>query len=229
MLTFFELCGADPDVRFSPFVWRIKLMLAHKDLAYSSETVTFTDKSALEGSGFKTVPVIRHDDTWVSESFTIARYLDQHFPGNPLFETTLAAEQAVLLNNWFDRNIVMPVFPMIVADVFAAIDTDSQKVFRATREPRLGGRKIEDTLEGREEAREAFRANLMPLEKILENNGYLCGDTPAFADYCLMGSLMWPYIVSNFDPVVGSASIKDWRERMFDHFDGLARNAPRAV
>lgn len=229
MLTFFELCGADQGVRFSPFVWRIKLMLAHKKVPYDSKTVTFTDKSALEPSGLKTVPVIKHNDAWISESFDIARYLDDQFPDKPLFETPLAARQALLLNNWFDRNIVMPIFPMIVADILDALDGEDKEYFRVTREARLGGRKIEDVQKDREAAREAFQANLAPLERMLEDNEYLCGASPAFADYCLMGTLMWPYIVSEFDPITGSVPLKDWRERMFDQFDALARNAPRAV
>lgn len=229
MLTLFELCGADPSVRFSPFVWRIKLMLEHKGAAYTSQTVTFTDKSALGTSGFKTVPVIKDGDRWVGESLTIARYLDERFSAKPLFETQLAEVQSVLLNNWFDRNVVMPIFPMIVADIFDALDAENQAAFRQSREPRLGGKTIEETRDGRDAAREAFQANLVPLEAILADNEFLCGDSPAFADYCLMGSLMWPYVVSEFDPVAVSAPIRAWRERMFDLNDTIARKAPRAV
>lgn len=229
MVSFFELCGAQPDVCFSPFVWRIKLMLAHKNISYESHTVTFTDKTALEGSGAKTVPVIKHGDTWISESLEIARYLDANFSGQRLFETSLAATQANIVNNWVDRNIVAPMFPMIVTDIYDALDTDNKKYFKDTREPRLGGRKIEDMRDGREELRTAFKANLGPLESILQSNRFLSGPEPAFTDYCVMGSLMWPHIVTDFDPIAESAELQAWRERMFDLFDGLARNAPRAV
>ncbi len=229
MLTFFELCGAREDVRFSPYVWRIKLMLAHKAIPHETKTVTFTNKAALGGSGLKTVPVIKNGDKWISESLTIARYLEDNFSGSRLFETSLAAEQAVIINNWVDRNIVMPIFPMIVTDIYDALDDANKEYFKATREPRLGGRKIEDMRAGRDELRAAFKANLGPLESILANIPYLSGKTPAFADYCLMGSLMWPHIISEFDPIKESAVLQDWRDRMFDQFDGLARNAPRAV
>lgn len=229
MLSFFELCGAQLDVRFSPFVWRIKLMLAHKNIPYESQTVTFIDKTALEGSGIKTVPVIKHGDTWVSESLEIARYLDANFSGNSLFETPLAAAQASIVNNWVDRNIVMPMFPMIVTDIYDALDEDNRKYFKDTREPRLGGRKIEDMRAGREDLRAAFKANLGPLESILQSTPFLSGAGPAFVDYCVMGSLMWPHIITDFDPIADSAELQAWRERMFDLFDGLAKNAPRAV
>lgn len=229
MILLFELCGAQEDICFSPFVWRIKLMLAHKDIPYHSKTVTFVDKAALEGSGVKTVPVIKHDGKWVSESLEIARYLDKNFPDNNLFETPLAAQQAVLINNWVDRNIVMPMFPMVVTDIYDALDAANKEYFKETREPRLGGRKIEDMRAGREELRSAFKANLGPLESMLQASPYLSGPQPAFVDYCVMGSLMWPHIVSDFDPIADSAVLQDWRKRMFDLFDGLAEKAPRAV
>lgn len=231
MLTLFELCGgADrTDIRFSPFVWRIRLMLAHKGLTHDSKFITFADKSALEGTGFKTVPVIQDGETWVNESFRIARYLDDTYPENPLFETPLAAEQAILINNWFDRSIIMPIFPMIVTDIFDALDDDNKAAFRASREPRLGGRKIEDMRDGREELRAGLAPAFGPLEAIFERNAFLSGTAPAFADHCLMGSLMWPRVVTDFDPILASEPLKAWRERMLDQFDGLARRAPRAV
>lgn len=231
MLTLFELSGnkARPDVGFSPFVWRIKLMLAHKGLDYEREFVSFADKSALAGAGVQTVPVLKNGDTWVAESLRIARYLEETFPDKPLFETPLAARQSVILNNWFDQTIVMPIFPMIVSDIYDVLDDENRAAFKATREPRLGGRRLEDMREGRSELREAFKANLGPLEAILSEQNYLSGDAPAFADYCLMGSLMWPHIVTDFDPVADSDLVKAWRARMFDQFDGLARSAPRAA
>lgn len=229
MLTFFELSAADTDVRFSPFVWRIKLMLAHKGLAYESKTITFADKTALEGSGLSTVPVIKDGDEWVNESLVIAKWLEEKYPENPLFEGPAAKTQAGLISNWIDRNIVMPLFPMIVSDVFAGLDDESKVKFRESREPRLGGKKIEDTRAGREAAREAYQANLAPLEAILENNSFLSGDAPGFADYCLMGAFMWAYVVTDFDPLLGDGPVVAWRERMFDLFDGMPRKTKRAA
>ena len=37
MIRFFDLAGADPDIRFSPNCWRIRMALAHKGL--DAETV----------------------------------------------------------------------------------------------------------------------------------------------------------------------------------------------
>ena len=64
-------------------------------------------------------------------------------------------------------------------------------------------RQLKAPAAGRDAAREAFQANLAPLNAILESNKFLSGDAPAFADYCVMGTLMWAYIVSDFDPLLG--------------------------
>ncbi|WP_262693093.1 glutathione S-transferase N-terminal domain-containing protein [Kordiimonas aquimaris] len=228
MLTLFELSGARPEIRFSPYVWRIKMMLEHKGLDYDTKTVTFTNKSALEGSGLNRVPVIKYGEKWVSESLDIARYLDATFPEKPLFESPLAAEQAVILNNWMDQNILMPVFMMIVADIHDTLDAESQVYFRETREPRIGCT-IESTRSARDERRESFKASLAPIEAILANHDYLSGSVPAFADHCLMGPVMFAHIPSSFDPFAGSIPIQAWRERMFDQYGSFARKAPRAV
>ena len=44
--------------------------------------------------------------------------------------------------------MVMSMFPMVVSDVFAALDEENQASFRASREPRLGGKTIEGTRGG---------------------------------------------------------------------------------
>lgn len=228
MFTLFELCGADSNVRFSPFVWRIKLILEHKSIPYKSETVTFIDKSAMEGSGFQAVPVIRSGDMWLNESFKIARYLDEQFPEKPIFAPGASAAQAALLNNWVDRQLVAPVFPMIAADIVRALDDENHAYFRNSRESRLGST-LEDAGKNREEARGKMQSGLGTLESILSEGPYFGGNSPDFLDLCVLGSLMWPYCVTEFDPIEGCATLTEWRERMFDAHPTDLRSTPRAV
>ncbi len=54
---------------------------------------------------------------------------------------------------------------------------------------------------------------------------YLCGDQPAYADYALFGSFQWARIVSNQDVLAEGDKVCDWRDRMLDLYDGLARQA----
>ena len=72
----------------SPYVWRIRYALAHKGLKCEPVPVGFTEISGIENGRFKTVPIIQHGSTVMSESWDIAEHLetiDRY--------TTLAARQ----------------------------------------------------------------------------------------------------------------------------------------
>lgn len=212
MITLFELCGEDTDVRFSPFVWRIRLILENKGISFNSEPVTFLNKDAMAGSGFEKVPTIRHGDQWLTESFKIARYLDEQFPEKSIFKGA-SKTQALLLNNWVDRHLVAPIFPMIAADIVKVLGEEDYAFFRKSREAVLG-RTLEEAAEGRHDARENLIADLASLESILAETTFFGGDEPDFLDLCILGSLMWPHVVSSFDPIEGSTALTDWRKRM---------------
>src|SRR5260370_39953630 len=53
----FDLPGADPDRRFSPYCWRTKLALAHKGLTVEPIPWRFSETHAIEMSGQRRVSV----------------------------------------------------------------------------------------------------------------------------------------------------------------------------
>jgi glutathione S-transferase len=68
---------------------------------------------------------------------------------------------------------------------------------------------------------------LTPLRDLLGRQTFICGATPAFADYIVFGVFMWAHCVSHVALIEGEDSVQAWRERMLDLYDGLARKAPR--
>ena len=50
-LQLYDLAGAEPERRFSPYCWRIKLALMHKGLPFDTIPWRFTDKEAIAFSG----------------------------------------------------------------------------------------------------------------------------------------------------------------------------------
>ena len=40
----YDLAGADPDLRFSPYCWRVKMAIAHKGLPCETIPWRFSDK-----------------------------------------------------------------------------------------------------------------------------------------------------------------------------------------
>lgn len=63
----YDLAGADPAVRFSPYCWRVRMALAHKGLDVETIPWRFSDKSVIAFSGQGAVPVVCDGDTVLHE------------------------------------------------------------------------------------------------------------------------------------------------------------------
>src|SRR5262252_5221870 len=59
-ITMYDLAGAEPNRRFSPFCWRARMALAHKGLAVETVPWGFTEKDKLPQPNAGRVPVIVH-------------------------------------------------------------------------------------------------------------------------------------------------------------------------
>ena len=79
----YDLAGAEPSRRFSPYCWRTKLALAHKGLTVETIPWRFTDADAIAMSGQGRVPVLLDGDKVVSDSWMIAEYLEAAYPDRP--------------------------------------------------------------------------------------------------------------------------------------------------
>jgi glutathione S-transferase len=79
----FDLAGAEPDRRFSPYCWRTKLALAHKGLTVETIPWRFSDTDAIEISGQGRVPSRCTETKVASDSWTIAEYLKNTYQHRP--------------------------------------------------------------------------------------------------------------------------------------------------
>lgn len=222
----YELAGADPDRRFSPFAWRIRMALKHKGLAFEGVPWRFTEKSVLERlDAAGRVPVIVDGGRTVHDSFVIAEYLDDAYPDRPsLFGGAIGRATTRFVNSWADTGVLGSLFPMLVHDIWLQLGPADQAYFRASREQRLG-RTLEDTVADRDTRLPAFRQSLTPVRLTLGKQPFLAGATPAYADYILFGCFMWARNVSPFKLLAEDDPVHAWRERMLDLHDGEARNA----
>ncbi len=73
-LKLYELMG-DDDRRFSPYCWRIRMALAHKELEAEIVPCRFTDKELFAFSGQDRLPVLQDGETAIADSWDIACYL----------------------------------------------------------------------------------------------------------------------------------------------------------
>lgn len=220
----YDLAAADPNLRFSPYCWRIKMALAHKGLSWEEVPFHFAEKDQLPQPNAGTVPVLVEGDTVVSDSWAIAEYLDRRFPGKPLFACAESKSTALLVKLWMERT-VHPFIPrMGVVDFMSALHEKDKAYFRKTREKRFGT-SLEQHMNNPQQAREGFVAALEPLRAMLKQQPYVAGAQPAFADYIVFGHLQWMRCGSPFPALKKDDAVFDYRERMLDLFDGLGRNA----
>jgi len=223
-LTLYELCGAE-DRRFSPFCWRTRMALAHKGLDPDEIIpVGFTEKEKIAFSGQELVPVIIDNGKTVADSWDIACYLEDAYPECPtLFGCDAALGEALFINNWATRVLIVELFPMIVKDIFDRVREEDREYFRKTREKWMKG-KLEEVQATRGTRIEPFRKHLDPLRYTLEKEPFLCGKAPAYADYIVFGVFQWARHASPFILLSNNDPVREWRERMLDLFDGYARN-----
>jgi glutathione S-transferase len=219
-----QLAGRD-DFRFSPFSWRARMALAHKGLDAELRDVKFSDRAPIAPSGQERLPVLVDGDSWISDSWAIAEYLDDNFPDErPLFGAGSTRAVARFVNSWADSVLHGGIFGLVARDIFDHVHADDSDFFRQTREARIG-MSLEDFQAGREDRLEAFRATLTPLRLTLKEQIFLGGATPAYADYIVFGGFQWARCVSDFKILADDDPVKTWFDRVSALHGGLGASA----
>ncbi len=223
-MTMYDLAGADPALRFSPYCWRTRFALAHKGLPVETIPWRFTDTAVLAFSGQGRVPTIVDEGKVVHDSWAIAEYLEDRHAMPALFGGPLGRAHARFVNAWADSVLVGAIARFIVRDILDVIDSKDRDYFRTSREARFGAT-LEQVQAGREERLPAFRDLLAPVRLTLRNQAFLGGTLPSYADHIVAGTLMWPRCVSRFPLLADDDPVAVWFGRMLDQYGGLGRAA----
>jgi glutathione S-transferase len=211
----------------SPFVWRIRYALAHKDLPFESVHLGFTEIPAILNGRFKTVPVLERGETAMAESWDIALYLDRTFPNSrPLFATPAEAALVRLTDEWFTAEVLRKMFRIYILDVHNAARPADREYFRAKREKSwfLEGQTLENFAADRESRLPALRDSLAPLRSQLKRYPYMGGQTPNYADYIVLGAFIWVASVGTIPMLKPDDSLRGYVDRGFDLYGGIARD-----
>jgi glutathione S-transferase len=223
-ITMFDLAGADPDLRFSPYCWRTRFALAHKGLPVETIPWRFTETEALAFSGQARVPVIRDTDRVVFDSWSIATYLEETYPAPTIFGGAIGRSHALFINSWADGVLLGGIARFIVRDLMDVIDPKDRDYFRTSREGRFGA-PLEQVQAGRDDRLAAFRETLSPVRLVLRRQEWLGGSTPSYADHIVAGTLMWPRCASRYQLLADDDPVAVWFGRMLDQYGGLGRSA----
>jgi glutathione S-transferase len=229
MIQLYDLAGHDPDLRFSPYCWRIRLALAHKGLEAETIPWRFHEKALLPGAPrHQKVPVLVDGGTVLAESADIAAYLDSHYENRPgLFGGETAAAHARFVAAWSDTVLIPRLAPVLVPYVLPLLHPLDQGYFRETRELRLGAT-VDELRARRQTLLDEARATLTPLRATLARQDFLGGKEPSYADYAVFSCLQWARCVGAPELIVDGDQLRPWQGEMLNLFDGLALAARSA-
>jgi glutathione S-transferase len=224
-VTFYDLAGADPALRFSPFCWRTRMALAHKGLEATSIPWRFTEKQAIAFSGQGLVPVLVDGKTTIADSWAIAEHLEDAYPNRPsLFEGDQSRALTRFVNSWADSVLHPWIARLVVRDILDVLAPADAAYFRESREQRFGTT-LEALVADRAAQLPEFRKALQPVRITVRAQPFIAGEEPGYADYIVFGGFQWARAVSPFRLLEADDPVHDWRGRMLDLFGGLAREA----
>ena len=221
----YDLAGAELDRRFSPYCWRTRLALAHKQLPVETIPWHFTEKEEIAASGQPLVPVLVDGDQWIADSWTIANHLEDKYPDAPSLFGGPAGRALTRHYSDIADGLVRAIFPFVVLDVLQHVAEKDRDYFRTSREKRANA-PLEIVVSDRDKRLPDFRASLAPLRLTLKSQPFLGGDQPLYADYAVFGPFQWARCISPFKLLEQDDPIRQWRDRLLDCFDGLGRKVP---
>jgi glutathione S-transferase len=175
-------------------------------------------------SGQHLVPIIEDDGRVIHDSWAIACHLEESYPDAPsLFGDENGRTFARFINYWADNMLMPPLRRFLCLDILQCLDPVDRAYFRASRETQFSA-PLESIAADRSSVRAAFLSALDPLRATLDERHYLCGASPAYADYIIFSVFQHARVGTPFDlipekPVYGR--LKEWRARMIGLYDRI--------
>lgn len=157
----------------SPYARKVYLALAAKGLAYECDPITpfFGNDEFARLSPLRRIPVLIDGDLVVNDSTVICEYLDEAYPGTPLYPTSPAARaKARWLEEYADSRLGDAIiwklfFNRIIGPAVFKEPTNEARVAEAVE------RDLPEVLDW--------------LEPQAPRDGFLFGDMPMVADYTI--------------------------------------------
>jgi glutathione S-transferase len=230
MIELYELAGQNPELRFSPYCWRVRMALAHKGEDAVTIPWRFTEKARLPGAPHnEKVPVLVDGGRIVSDSTAIALHLEAEYDNGPsLFGGPSGEAHARFILSWTDSVLVPALAPFLVPTILPLLHPKDRAYFQTTREARFST-SMTALAASRDQRLPAIRATLTPLRVTLAHQSFLGGDEPSYADYAVFGCFQWARCVGAETVLEPQDTLNLWQDSMLDLFDGLARNAAVAT
>jgi len=210
----FELCGADRNIRFSPFVWRARLALCQKGLPFQGIPGNYREKDQFAPSGSTTFPVIKDGDTWVADSWAIAEYLEDQYPDRPsLFGSPEGKSFSLFIQHYFASQIQIRIFHLIAPEIAGLLEPPDRDYFVETRSKRIG-MPLAELIPLREKNLGLLKSAMTPLRDMLGARDFLSGPRPLYPDFIGFAAFKWARLSSPLDLLEGEDVLTPWLKRV---------------
>lgn len=223
-ITFYDL-ALSTGATISPFVWATKYALKHKGFDLDVVPGGFTGIPERTGGKTERLPAIVDDGKWVLDSWGIVEYLDETYPDRPmLIPHPSVAIMTRALDAWFWQVATGPWMRCNCVSYRDLANPEDHEYITHSRETMLG-KSLEEMQEGYEDRLPQISAALEPLRIALREADWLGGDGPNYADYRIMGSILFTASVCKNSPVLAEDDpLRPWIERCLDLYGGLGRH-----
>ena len=197
MITLFDLSGKN-DLRFSPYCWRVKYLLNYRKIDYETIPICFTERLADRFFVNAKLPTIMDNEVKISDSFKIAKYIEDKYADKNDKLINIPNEPALLfINQWSDQFLNTSILERVAHDIISALDDRDIEYYIESRSKRFGmhPKDFQDSNIRKDENNFYECCNF--LDKILQKQQYLIGDNITYAEMIVLGSLTWGEKVSN--------------------------------
>lgn len=208
MLKLYDLSGKN-NLRFSPPCWNVKLCLIHKKIKFETIPVRFSEKHKISFSNQQLVPIIKHQDDFICDSWNIINWIDENFDNKKLFVNQTSKNFSYFLYLWTSRQLLPVLFRIIAHEIPNVLEGDDLDYYIRTREKRIKGsiNKFKPIIA---DSIKEFRNLISPIRKIIESNGFISGKEPGVEDYIFFGNFKWVDVCSSCDLLDTDDVIYKW-------------------
>jgi glutathione S-transferase len=208
--------------RPSPHSWRVRYASAHKRLDAEFRPTRFADVETIRNlSGQKFVPILVDGQSVVYDSWNIATYLEDRFPGRPsLFGSPSGRAVTRLVDHWASTTLHLPLWMLVLPYFPQYLCPEDRDYFIRSREKQFG-MTLEQVRSERAHWRSEVETVCLPLERMLGEQEFIGGQLTTYADYIVVSHFIPVRLCYPEDVVRPGSAIALWRWRMFDLFEGL--------
>ncbi|MDC0093207.1 glutathione S-transferase N-terminal domain-containing protein [Alphaproteobacteria bacterium] len=217
MITLYELAGKN-GVRFSPPCWNVKLCLLYKDIDFKTIAIGLSEKNKISFSNQKLLPIIKHQEGFVTDSWNIINWLDNKFDGPKLFVNETSKNFSYFLYLWTSRQLLPILFKIIAHEIPNILEDDDLKHYLISREKLIQGpiTKFKPIIPS---TIKKFRKLIDPMRLLIKKNGFISGINPGIEDFIFFGNFKWVYSCSSCTLLEKDDEIYEWYRKINEVFN----------